>query len=622
MIRQRPIELLAPARDVECAMAAVDHGADAVYIGAARFGARAAAGNSVDDIARLVDYAHQFRVKVYVTVNTILKDEELADTERLVWELYRAGVDALIVQDMALLELSLPPIPLHASTQMDNRTPEKARYLQQLGFSQVVLARELSLQDIRAVHEACDVPLEVFVHGALCVSYSGQCYVSQHCFGRSANRGECAQFCRLKFDLVDSDGRTIEQGKHLLSLKDMNRGEDLERLLDAGVSSLKIEGRLKDVAYVKNVTAWYRRRLDEIFKRRPEYRRASSGQVTLTFTPQLAKSFNRGFTSYFLDGRTPDIFSFHTPKSMGEEVGRVKEVRGRCITVAGLKPFANGDGLCFVDERGELQGFRVNRVEANKIYPAEMPRVRPHTVLYRNFDKAFEDVLSRPSAVRKIKVWWTVGEYAGGFTLGARDEDEVSATLSFPYPKEPSRSPQAGNVEAQLAKLGNTPFESAGVEWKGSPDWFVPSSVWAEWRRAVVSALLSARRMNCPRPVRLLPTDYTRSLDASKEGRDSGFVPQRLTYLANVMNRKAEAFYRRQGVVDIEPAFERREPEGAVLMFCRHCLRYSLGWCPQYGKGKSPFREPYYLVSSDGRRFRLAFDCKNCQMKVYADEKE
>lgn len=622
MIRQRPIELLAPARDVECAMAAVDHGADAVYIGAARFGARAAAGNSVDDISRLVEYAHQFRVKVYVTVNTILKDEELAETERLVWELYRVGVDALIVQDMALLELALPPIPLHASTQMDNRTSEKVRYLQQLGFSQVVLARELSLQDIRAVHEACDVPLEVFVHGALCVSYSGQCYVSQHCFGRSANRGECAQFCRLKFDLVDSDGRTIEQGKHLLSLKDMNRGEDLERLLDAGVSSLKIEGRLKDVAYVKNVTAWYRRRLDEIFKRRPEYRRASSGQVTLTFTPQLAKSFNRGFTRYFLDGRTPDIFSFHTPKSMGEEVGRVKEVRGRCITVAGLKSFANGDGLCFVDERGELQGFRVNRVEANKIYPAEMPRVRPHTVLYRNFDKAFEDVLSRPSAVRKIKVWWTVGEYAEGFTLEARDEDEVSVALSFPYPKEPSRSAQTENVATQLSKLGNTPFESAGVEWKGNPGWFVPSSVWAEWRRAVVSALLSARRMNYPRPVRPMPTDYTRSLDALKEGRDYGFVPQRLTYLANVMNRKAEAFYRRQGAVDIEPAFERREPEGAVLMFCRHCLRYSLGWCPQYGQEKSPFREPYYLVSSDGRRFRLAFDCKNCQMKVYADEKE
>ena len=622
MIRQRSIELLAPARDVECAMAAVDHGADAVYIGAARFGARAAAGNSVEDIARLVAYAHTFRVKVYVTVNTILKDEELADTERLVWALYRAGVDALIVQDMALLELDLPPIPLHASTQMDNRTPEKARFLQGLGFSQVVLARELSLREIRAVHEACDVPLEVFVHGALCVSYSGQCYVSQHCFGRSANRGECAQFCRLKFDLVDRDGRMIEQGRHLLSLKDMNRGEDLERLLDAGVSSLKIEGRLKDVAYVKNVTAWYRRRLDGIFKRRPEYRRASSGEVSLKFTPQLEKSFNRGFTRYFLDGRTPDIFSFHTPKSMGEEVGTVKEVRGKCVTVAGVKPFANGDGLCFLDERGELQGFRVNRVEANKIYPAEMPRLRPHTRLFRNFDKAFEDVLAHPSAVRKLKVWWTVGEYAEGFTLEARDEDEVSVTLSFPYPKEPSRSPQAENVRLQLSKLGNTPFESAGVEWKGCADWFVPSSVWAEWRRTTVEALLSARKMNYARPVRLLPTEYTRSLGAGMAGKARAFVPERLTYLANVMNHKAGAFYRRQGASDIEPAFELREPEGAALMFCRHCLRYSLGWCPRYGHGKSPFREPYYLVSADGRRFRLAFDCENCQMIVYADEKK
>ena len=460
MIRQRPVELLAPARNVECAMAAVDHGADAVYIGASRFGARASAGNSVEDIARVVEYAHTFRVKVYVTVNTILKDEELPETEKLVWALYRAGVDALIVQDMALMKLDLPPIPLHASTQMDNRTPEKVKFLHGLGFSQVVLARELSLAEIQAVHAACDVPLEVFVHGALCVSYSGQCYVSQHCFGRSANRGECAQFCRLKFDMVDSDGRMIEQGRHLLSLKDMNRGADLERLLDAGVTSLKIEGRLKDVAYVKNVTAWYRSRLDEIFKRRPEYRRASSGQISLAFTPCLEKSFNRGFTRYFLDGRTPDVFSFHTPKSLGEEVGTVKDVRGKCIVVSGVKPFANGDGLCFLDEQGNLQGFRVNRVEANKIYPAEMPRVRPHARLYRNFDKAFEDVLSRPSAVRKIRVEWTLGEYAEGFRLEVRDEDEVSVTVAFPYPKEKARSSQVENIKVQLSKLGNTPFEA------------------------------------------------------------------------------------------------------------------------------------------------------------------
>ncbi len=622
MIRQRPVELLAPARNVECAMAAVDHGADAVYIGASRFGARASAGNSVEDIARVVEYAHTFRVKVYVTVNTILKDEELPETEKLVWALYRAGVDALIVQDMALLELDLPPIPLHASTQMDNRTPDKVKFLHSLGFSQVVLARELSLAEIQAVHAACDVPLEVFVHGALCVSYSGQCYVSQHCFGRSANRGECAQFCRLKFDMVDSDGRMIEQGRHLLSLKDMNRGADLERLLDAGVTSLKIEGRLKDVAYVKNVTAWYRSRLDEIFKRRPEYRRASSGQVSLAFTPCLEKSFNRGFTRYFLDGRTPDIFSFHTPKSLGEEVGTVKDVRGKCIVVSGVKPFANGDGLCFLDEQGNLQGFRANRVEANKIYPAEMPRVRPRARLYRNFDKAFEDVLSRPSAVRKIRVEWTLSEYAEGFALEVRDEDEVSVTVAFPYPKEKARSSQVENIKAQLSKLGNTPFEADGVDIRLRSDWFIPSSVLADWRRMLVGRLLSARKMNEPREVRPLPTAFTRSRDEKQGKPQVRWIPEEVTYLANVMNRKAEDFYHRQGAVRIAPAFEKREPSGAVLMFCRHCLRYSMGWCPRYGGGKSPFREPYYLVSSDGRRFRLSFDCKACQMKVYADAEE
>ncbi len=622
MTVRRPIELLAPARDAACAMAAVDHGADAVYIGASRFGARAAAGNSVEDIARVVEYAHTFRVKVYVTVNTILKDEELPEAEKLAWALYRAGVDALVVQDMALLELGLPPVPLHASTQTDNRTPEKVKFLQSLGFSQVVLARELSLAEIQAVHAACDVPLEVFVHGALCVGYSGQCYVSQHCFGRSANRGECAQFCRLKFDMVDSGGRTIARGRHLLSLKDLNLGEDLERLLDAGASSLKIEGRLKDAAYVKNVTAWYRKRLDEIFERRPEYRRASSGQVSLAFEPSLAKSFNRGFTRYFLNGRTPDILSFHTPKSMGEEVGTVEAVRERCIVVSGVRPLANGDGLCFLDEQGGLRGFRVNRVESNRIYPGEMPRVRPRVRLYRNFDKAFDDALSRPSAVRRIRVEWTLSEYAGGFTLEVRDEDGVSVAVAFPCPKEKARGPQAEIIKVQLSKLGNTPFEAAGASIRFSSDWFIPSSRLAGWRRTLVGRLMSARRMNYPREVRLLPTALARARDERRGGSPARLVPGELTYLANVMNRKAEDFYHRQGVVRIEPAFEKREPAGAVLMFCRHCLRYSMGWCPRHGRGKSPFREPYYLVSSDGRRFRLSFDCETCQMKVYADAEE
>ena len=618
-------ELLAPAGSYEAAMAALCNGADAIYLGAAAFGARASAGFSQQELKQVIDLYHFYGRRVYVTVNTLVKQRELdgvRDTLRMLSDL---RADAVLVQDLGVLSLiarEFPHLCVHASTQMDNRTPEKVKFLHSLGFSQVVLARELSLAEIQAVHEACDVPLEVFVHGALCVSYSGQCYVSQHCFGRSANRGECAQFCRLKFDMVDSDGRMIEQGRHLLSLKDMNRGEDLERLLDAGVTSLKIEGRLKDVAYVKNVTAWYRSRLDEIFKRRPEYRRASSGQVSLAFTPCLEKSFNRGFTRYFLDGRTPDIFSFHTPKSLGEEVGTVKEVRGKCIVVSGVKPFANGDGLCFLDEQGNLQGFRVNRVEANKIYPAEMPRVRPHARLYRNFDKAFEDVLSRPSAVRKIRVEWTLGEYAEGFTLEVRDEDEVSVAVAFPYPKEKARSSQVENIKVQLSKLGNTPFEAGGVEIRLRSDWFIPSSVLADWRRTLVGRLLSARKMNEPREVRLLPTAFTRSRDEKQGKALVRWVPEEVTYLANVMNRKAEDFYHRQGAVRIAPAFEEREPAGAVLMFCRHCLRYSMGWCPRYGGGKSPFREPYYLVSSDGRRFRLSFDCKACQMKVCADAEE
>ena len=366
MIRQRKIELLAPAKNLECGIAAVDHGADAIYIGAPRFGARAAAGNSLEDIAELVRYAHVYNVRIYVTVNTILKDEELKDTEKMIWDLYRAGVDALIVQDMGLLELNLPPIPLHASTQMDNRTSQKVRFLAEAGFRQVVLARELSLVEIENIHHACpDVPLEVFVHGALCVSYSGQCYVSQACFGRSANRGECAQFCRLAFDMIDADGKSIVRNKHLLSLKDLNQSEELEQLLDAGASSLKIEGRLKDVSYVKNVTAYYRQKLDTIFKRRKEYIRASSGEVKLEFKPQLDKSFSRGFTNYFLFDRNKDIFSFDTPKSLGEEMGTVKEIRGNYLTVAGIKSFNNGDGVCFLDETGKLQGFRINRVENN-----------------------------------------------------------------------------------------------------------------------------------------------------------------------------------------------------------------------------------------------------------------
>lgn len=607
-MKQRPIELLAPAKNLECGIEAINHGADAVYIGAPRFGARAAAGNSLADIEALVQYAHLYNVRIYVTVNTILRDDELKETEAMIWDLYRTGVDALIVQDMGLTQLNLPPIPLHASTQMDNRTVEKVRFLADAGFRQVVLARELSVNEISRIHAACpDTLLEVFIHGALCVSYSGQCYVSEACFGRSANRGECAQFCRLQFDMTDADRKVIEKGKHLLSLKDMNQSDNLEELLDAGASSLKIEGRLKDVSYVKNVTAYYRQKLDALFKRRKEYVRASSGSVKLAFRPQLDKSFSRGFTDYFAHGRNPGIFSFNTPKSLGEEVGTVKEIRGNYLTVAGVKAFSNGDGLCYLDAQGRLQGFRVNRVENNKLFPQEMPRIKPKTVLYRNFDQEFDRIMQKKSAERKLAVDVSLAENNFGFTLTICDEDGNSVSMALSKNKELARTPQHDNLINQLGKLGNTPFVPRNIEVDLSENWFIPSSELAELRRATVEKLLSLRRINYHRELWRMPET------------EHPYPQKELTYLGNVMNKEAAAFYQKHGVEKIAPAFEVEHPEGAALMFCKHCLRYSMGWCPVHHKVKSPYREPYYLVSGDGKKFRLQFDCKNCQMKVYSE---
>ena len=607
-MKQRPIELLAPAKNLECGIEAINHGADAVYIGAPRFGARAAAGNSLADIEALVQYAHLYNVRIYVTVNTILRDDELKETEAMIWDLYRVGVDALIVQDMGLTQLNLPPIPLHASTQMDNRTVEKVRFLADAGFWQVVLARELSVNEISRIHAACpDTLLEVFIHGALCVSYSGQCYVSEACFGRSANRGECAQFCRLQFDMTDADGKVIEKGKHLLSLKDMNQSDNLEELLDAGASSLKIEGRLKDVSYVKNVTAYYRQKLDALFKRRKEYVRASSGSVKLAFRPQLDKSFSRGFTDYFAHGRNPGIFSFNTPKSLGEEVGTVKEIRGNYLTVAGVKAFSNGDGLCYIDAQGRLQGFRVNRVENNKLFPQEMPRIKPKTVLYRNFDQEFDRIMQKKSAERKLTVDVSLAENNFGFTLTMCDEDGNSVSMALSKNKELARTPQHDNLINQLGKLENTPFVPRNIEVDLSENWFIPSSELAELRRVTVEKLLSLRRINYHRELWRMPET------------EHPYPQKELTYLGNVMNKEAAAFYQKHGVEKIAPAFEVEHPEGAALMFCKHCLRYSMGWCPVHHKVKSPYREPYYLVSGDGKKFRLQFDCRNCQMKVYSE---
>lgn len=605
-IKSRPIELLSPAKDLNCGMEAINHGADAVYIGAPKFGARAAAGNSLEDIRELCDYAHLYGARIYVTLNTILKEEELEEAERMIWDLWHAGTDALIVQDMGITRLNLPPIPLHASTQTDNRTPEKVRFLQAAGFTQVVLARELSLNEIRRIAEATTVPLEVFVHGALCVSYSGQCYLSAALSGRSANRGECAQYCRLPYTMVDATGAEIVTHKHLLSLKDMNRSDQLEALLDAGVSSLKIEGRLKDVDYVKNITAYYRKKLDAVLSRRPEYRRASAGRSTYTFEPVAEKSFNRGFTPFLLEGRTADITAFNTPKSLGEPVGTVKDIKGNSFTVAGLKQLNNGDGLVFFNRKGELEGFRVNRVEANRVFPLDMPQLAPKTPLYRNFDQVFDKLLAKPSAERRLSVKIEFLDNPFGFTLCMEDETGARIMLAEPFVKELARREQQDNIRTQLSKLGNTPFEASEVVVGLSENWFVPSSLLADMRRRGVEKLLEVRRARYPR-------------ETVKRVRPSEPIPfpeRSLTYLGNVANGKARSFYQDHGVEQVDPAFELSPRKDVPLMFTKHCLRYSMGWCPTYQKNKSPYKEPYYLLYKD-TCLRLQFDCKHCQMLVF-----
>ncbi|MBR5147767.1 MAG: U32 family peptidase [Bacteroidaceae bacterium] len=604
------IELLAPAKNLECGIEAIRHGADAVYIGAPKYGARAAAGNSLDDLRQLASYAHQYGARVYVTLNTIIYDDELAEVEALVWDLYRIGIDALIVQDMALLTMNLPPIALHASTQTDNRTPEKVQFLHSAGFSQVVLARELSLEDIAAIHRACPVPLEAFVHGALCVSYSGQCYASQACFGRSANRGECAQFCRLPFTMVDADGRVIERDRHLLSLKDMNRSAHLEAMMDAGICSFKIEGRLKDVTYVKNVTAYYRQAIDKILVRRPEYKRASQGVSTYTFTPQLDKSFNRGFTDYYITGKRSDVTSFATPKSVGEPIGHIKEVGRGYITVSSTKSLHNGDGLCYVDESGLLQGFRVNKVEGTRLFLKEMPRtLRTRMPLFRNYDQEFERLLSRPSAERRIPVSMRLYEVPFGFALTLTDDSKHQATVTLTCEKEPARTEQRAGIETQLSKLGGTILVAKHIDIDFTNNWFIPSSVVADMRRRAVEAYNRTIKLKVENSKLKVGNNGSHNCQSS-------IVNCQLSYLANIANRQAQEFYQTRGAEKVQPAFELSALKGATLMFCRHCLRYAMGWCPRQGGAKSPFREPYTLVSADGRRFALNFDCKQCIMTV------
>ncbi len=615
------LELLSPARNLECGKAAIDCGADAVYIGASRFGARAAVGNSVEDIAELCRYAHRFMAKVFVTVNTLVNDDEQEDVERLIKELDNAGVDAVLVQDMAVADMvKATGMALHASTQTDNRTAEKVARLRDNGFERTVLARELSVEEIAEIHrQVPEMPLEVFVHGALCVGYSGLCYASEYCFGRSANRGACAQFCRLKFDLTDSNGDIIEHDRYLLSLKDMNQSGNIGRLIEAGAVSFKIEGRLKDASYVKNVTAAYSQLLDEYIAQHPDkYCRASLGRCKYSFTPDLKKTFNRGFTTYFTDGRKPGIFSPDTPKAIGEYVGKVKEVRGNTFTVAGVAAFTNGDGLCFIRQEyadgsinRSLEGFRVNRVEGNRLFPLKMPAgLRPGTALYRNNDKAFEDILSRQTSDRRIPVTIALEAVEGGFRTemkiagvndcidegNSRNGRNWSVSVFVPFEHQEAKRPQRETITANLSKLGGTIFECKEIIVPSDFNLFVPNSLLSDMRRQLTEAMEQKI---------IADTEACRTKRAKRKDGDN-------TEDCNVA--KYPDFIETPRDLSHHP-----EKIPSLLMQCRHCLRYALGYCVKHGGDRPTWSEPLYLSLPDGKRFRLDFDCKRCQMNVYAD---
>lgn len=594
-------------------MAAVDHGADAVYIGAAQFSARAAAGNSVADIQKLCDYAHFFRAKVYVALNTLLYDHELESARKLIIQLWDAGADALIIQDMGLLEMDLPPIPLFASTQTDNRTPEKVKFLEQCGFQRVILARELDLDKISEIRAATSVDLEAFVHGALCVCYSGQCYMSAAIGGRSANRGECGQPCRLSWNLTNHEGLVLSRDRHLLSLKDMNRSGYLPELVSAGISSFKIEGRLKDLAYVKNITGFYRNKIDSFLEGNPSYTQASSGKILFSFSPDPKKTFNRGYTDYYLNNPEPDlVHSFDTPKSMGEAVGSVKKTGSDWFTLTGNKKLNNGDGLCFIAPDHKLKGFRINKVTPDgRLYPPG--RNRPdkiglvkNTPVFRNHDKKFLKIMGGDTAKRLIGLSMKFYDTQTGIALFGLDEDGIQATIETEIKKEPPRNPEQAltSIEKQLGKLGATDFYLKNLTISAAP-LFIPASVLNQLRRNLVEAIGLQRKATYERIKSFISPDT------------ATYPLKVLDFRANIANQKAEEFYRKHGATETEPAFELdTSAQAARVMTTRHCILYSLGQCTMEKQKKSPdWKAPFYLENKKGK-FQIVFNCKKCQMQI------
>lgn len=651
----RHIELLAPARNLACGIAAIDHGADAVYIGAGNFGARSAAGNAIADIELLATYAHKYGAKLYATVNTVVFDSEMQAALQTVRDVVNAGADAILIQDMGLLSLLTDTdlydsrrrryAQVHASTQTDNRTAQKAGWLHGIGCTRVVLARETSISEIAGIHAAVpDVELEAFVHGALCVSLSGQCYASQLACRRSANRGECAQMCRMQYSLLDADDKPVAPKACYLSLKDQAQLHNLERLILAGVTSLKIEGRLKDLAYVKNVTAAYSRELDNVLQRlnsrtatgtqHTHYRRASWGHVQLAFTPDLRRSFNRGYTTYFADGRQPAQASLLTPKAIGENVGRVKEIRRGShplVIVSGTAAFTNGDGLCFFDDARNMQGFRVNTASGNHLTPHVLPpSLRPGMTLYRSQDMAFDRLMAGKTATRTIPLHIRLRDAANRLTLSLTplhpDGTPLRPAVTHSIPltrREEAQQPQAANIRKQLSRLGQTCYAASAVTLDATLDsLFIPSSTLAAMRRAAVESLTAAMQHVEPQP---LPAGRPFLTPAAHPAAPpSTPLHTVFTYLHNAANSHARQFYSDRGVTDAT-AFETQAPDtlpadsdGRLLvMQCRYCLRHEMGWCPRHGGRDPHLRMPLTLALDNGTRFTLHFDCRNCQMLVY-----
>lgn len=618
------LELLSPAKTAEIGREAILHGADAVYIGGPAFGARHNASNTLEDIAALVEFAHRYRARIFVTMNTILHDAELETARSQIHQLYDAGVDALIVQDMAMFEMDLPPIQLHASTQCDIRTVEKAKFLSQVGFSQLVLARELTIEQIKAIRAQVDTPLEYFIHGALCVAFSGQCYISHADTGRSANRGDCSQACRLPYTLSDGQGRVVAYEKHLLSMKDNDQSRNLEALVDAGIRSFKIEGRYKDMGYVKNITAHYRLLLDEILERRPELARAASGRTQVMFTPDVDKNFHRGHTDYFAQGRQQTIGAFDSPKYVGVELGTVARIGGDNFDLVTNEAMANGDGLNYMHKRDTV-GIQANTVQKLgedadgqrwRVFPNEglatLPGLKVGTVIHRNRDHQWEAALSKKSADRKVRVDLRLEDVAGGLRLTVTDEDGITTTTDAALALQPAQQAEQAlaGLRASVGKLGNTMFEAGAIDVALSQPWFVPASAINGLRRDAIAAQEAARLAAWQRPQRAQAVEPP-----------APYPETHLSYLANVYNEKARAFYHKHGVQLIAAAYESHEEPGEVpLMITKHCLRFSFNLCPKQAKGVQGVQgqvraEPMTLVSGD-ERYTLKFDCKPCEMHV------